>query len=81
MSQVNTIADRIDVRDSLIPNEQAVGREPAINKEDKGKPKRKSNSSRFVCPYCGRETVLIWVHGHYQCQKCKTFIESCCESY
>ena len=41
---------------------------------------QKSKSNRFICPYCNHEAVLIWVHGHYQCQKCKTVIESCCES-
>ena len=38
----------------------------------------KKNLNKEYCPYCNRETVLIWVHSHYQCQKCKNVVLSCC---
>jgi hypothetical protein len=31
-----------------------------------------------VCPYCQSIVELIWVHGHYQCPKCKNVVISCC---
>lgn len=37
-------------------------------------------SERTYCPYCNRESVLIWVHGHYQCSRCKYVVVSCCEA-
>jgi hypothetical protein len=41
---------------------------------------RKKSSDRTYCPYCNRESVLIWVHGHYQCSRCKCVVNSCCEA-
>ena len=32
----------------------------------------------IVCPYCGSTKPLIEVHGHRQCQDCKTNVEPCC---
>lgn len=40
----------------------------------------KKPAGKTYCPYCNRETVLIWVHGHYQCSRCKYVVNSCCES-
>ena len=31
-----------------------------------------------LCPWCGQMTHLVWVHGHAQCDRCKTNIEPCC---
>ena len=31
-----------------------------------------------VCPYCQSLVEFIWVHGHYQCPKCKNVVVSCC---
>jgi hypothetical protein len=30
------------------------------------------------CPYCQSAVEYIWVHGHYQCPKCKNVVISCC---
>lgn len=30
------------------------------------------------CPYCGQNTRLVWVHGHGQCEFCKTNVDECC---
>ena len=32
-----------------------------------------------VCPVCNISTILINVHGHFQCSNCKTVTESCCD--
>jgi hypothetical protein len=45
-------------------------------KQTKNTPKR--NLNKEYCPYCNRETVLIWVHSQYQCHKCKNVVISCC---
>jgi len=42
------------------------------------KPQYRKKLNREYCPYCGLETTLIWVHSHYQCQKCKNVVLSCC---
>jgi hypothetical protein len=31
------------------------------------------------CLYCAYEGVLIFVHGHYQCQNCRSNIIPCCD--
>ncbi len=31
-----------------------------------------------VCPYCGNQTRIVWVHGHGQCEFCHTNIDECC---
>jgi len=41
---------------------------------------KKKPSDKTYCPYCNRETVLIWVHSHYQCSRCKYIVVSCCEA-
>jgi len=38
----------------------------------------KKNLNKEFCPYCNMETVLLWVHSHYQCQKCKNIVIGCC---
>ena len=30
------------------------------------------------CPYCQSAVEYVWVHGHYQCPKCKNVVISCC---
>jgi hypothetical protein len=42
------------------------------------KPASKKSLNKEYCPYCNRETTLIWVHSHYQCQKCKNVVLGCC---
>ncbi|HRE10990.1 MAG TPA: hypothetical protein PK605_13640 [Ignavibacteria bacterium] len=39
--------------------------------------KLKLNKFQF-CPYCQSAVEYIWVHGHYQCPKCKNVVISCC---
>lgn len=41
---------------------------------------RKKTPDKTFCPYCNRESVLIWVHGHYQCSRCKYVVIGCCEA-
>jgi ribosomal protein L37AE/L43A len=41
---------------------------------------KNKSSDKIYCPYCNRETVLIWVHSHYQCSRCKYVVVSCCEA-
>jgi hypothetical protein len=31
------------------------------------------------CPMCGYPLELVWVHGHGQCARCGTNVQSCCE--
>jgi hypothetical protein len=31
-----------------------------------------------ICPWCQRPTQAVWVHGHAQCQHCRTNIDPCC---
>lgn len=33
---------------------------------------------RPLCPYCGAEQTVVYVHGHGQCQRCGTNTEPCC---
>lgn len=40
-----------------------------------------SKKDSVYCPVCNQLTQLLWVHGHYQCVKCKNIIYSCCEIY
>ncbi len=42
------------------------------------KPQSKRSKSKEYCPYCNSETILLWVHSHYQCQKCKNIVVGCC---
>ena len=30
------------------------------------------------CPWCGQQTMIIWVHGHGQCANCGINIDECC---
>jgi ribosomal protein L37AE/L43A len=48
--------------------------------EEIPRPAEKKSSGKTYCPYCNRESVLIWVHGHYQCSRCKYVVASGCES-
>ena len=31
-----------------------------------------------ICLRCGQQTTMIAVHGHYQCQLCKSVVDDCC---
>lgn len=31
-----------------------------------------------ICPFCSLPTVVVWVHGHGQCQHCRINIDECC---
>lgn len=59
--------------------ESAARTERIVNFEPSNTVKKKT-SDKTYCPYCSRESVLIWVHGHYQCSRCKYIIVSCCEA-
>ncbi|MCC6865787.1 MAG: hypothetical protein IT280_06460 [Ignavibacteria bacterium] len=39
--------------------------------------KLKFSNYRF-CPYCRSAVEFLWIHGHYQCPKCKNIVISCC---
>lgn len=39
---------------------------------------RHAASAIEVCPWCQRATQAVWVHGHAQCQHCRTNIDPCC---
>jgi hypothetical protein len=30
-----------------------------------------------ICPWCYRQTTLVWVHGHGQCTNCWINIDEC----
>jgi len=30
------------------------------------------------CPRCGARVPRVFVHGHYQCQSCRSNIDDCC---
>lgn len=32
----------------------------------------------LICPYCGRPTRILYIHGHGQCEVCRTNIDECC---
>lgn len=59
--------------------EAALRAQTAVNAVQSYQVKKKS-SDKTYCPYCSRETVLIWVHSHYQCSRCKYVVVSCCEA-
>lgn len=44
---------------------------------DKGKKSQKEQTI-VICPFCGKATPIIWVHGHSQCQFCHSIIDECC---
>ena len=35
-------------------------------------------SDLLVCDHCGRKTLHIYIHGHYQCSTCKVVSDPCC---
>ncbi len=37
-----------------------------------------NEKNKTVCPYCNREVIFVWVHGHYQCPFCKNVVIGCC---
>lgn len=49
------------------------------NSGTKKKTRKTKTKGRVYCPYCNLESVLIWVHGHYQCSRCKNVVTGCCE--
>ncbi len=34
--------------------------------------------NKSLCPRCGQQTTMVVVHGHYQCQLCKSVVDDCC---
>ncbi len=38
-----------------------------------------SDKQKVICPNCNLLSVLLWVHGHYQCINCKAVVISCCD--
>jgi len=62
--------------------------QPDAKKKDapKGKAKKPEDQKypelmpeNSICPFCARKTQFIFVHGHYQCAKCKNIVVTCCE--
>lgn len=37
------------------------------------------DKQKVICPNCNLLSVLLWVHGHYQCINCKAVVISCCD--
>jgi hypothetical protein len=37
-----------------------------------------NKDSKVNCNWCGQLTTIVWVHGHGQCEKCRTNIDECC---
>ena len=35
-------------------------------------------SDLLVCDHCGRKTLHIYIHSHYQCSTCKVVTDPCC---
>ena len=42
-------------------------------------PSSKNKLKGKVCPYCGRSSQTVFVHGHEQCMVGKTNLEPCCQ--
>ena len=38
-----------------------------------------NHSKEKVCSYCGQSSQTVFVHGHEQCEVCKTNVEPCCQ--
>ena len=49
-------------------------KEPTVKKEEDLK--RKSTDE--ICYYCLSINTQVFVHGHYQCSKCKVISIPCC---
>ena len=41
--------------------------------------KDKDSNGTTLCPWCHRECVVVYVHGHGQCSLCGVNIEPCCQ--
>jgi uncharacterized paraquat-inducible protein A len=55
------------------------GSDEKKNNDDKNADKIKKQIEKLqVCPYCQGLVEFIWVHGHYQCPRCKNVVVSCC---
>ncbi len=67
------------VTQASVQNETAA-RMDRIAGIDPARRAAKKSPDKTYCPYCGRESVLIWVHGHYQCSRCKYVVVGCCEA-
>ncbi|MEO8514141.1 MAG: hypothetical protein ABI543_11305 [Ignavibacteria bacterium] len=53
--------------------------EKGIDAEELDKLFKKIKLDKYqFCPYCQSAVEYIWVHGHYQCPKCKNVVISCC---
>jgi hypothetical protein len=76
-SNIETKIIGVPVKEEQKPkvNEQGVEE----NIETKKKTRKVRTKDKIYCPYCNLETVLIWVHGHYQCGRCKNVVTGCCE--
>lgn len=36
------------------------------------------DSNIIICSWCGRQSAIIWVHGHGQCSNCGYNVDECC---
>ncbi len=32
----------------------------------------------LICPHCGVAARILYIHGHGQCEWCRTNIDECC---
>lgn len=39
---------------------------------------KSTKDQKIICQWCGRQSYLIWVHGHAQCSFCKINVDECC---
>jgi len=37
-----------------------------------------NDKSVHICNWCNQPSVLIWVHGHFQCSVCGINVDECC---
>ena len=77
---VNTPKPEVETGKKAAAKTASAGRTERILNFGRSSALKKKTSDKTYCPYCNRETVLIWVHSHYQCSRCKYVVVSCCEA-
>ena len=77
---VHTSKQEIDTGKKASVKIDTASRTGKVLNLDPSRTIEKKASEKTFCPYCSRESVLIWVHGHYQCSRCKYIVVSCCEA-
>ena len=77
---VYTPVPETDTVNKAVKKNDSAMRMERIANLDPSRSAAKKSSDKTYCPYCGRESVLIWVHSHYQCSRCKYIVADCCEA-